>query len=373
MLRTEKQKIWRLWIAHVLISLSSLMAGCAQISPSLIEKANQGAWVIDPAKRDQVGVMDLNSGDIYWMPIPLQSADIRGMFVSRSRRYLAFVYDQPKVTIYRVLLTADMTWQLQLYAELDGYRQAQWSPDSDELLLTRTNWSGPVIWRAETKGVEEVLTGQPVCSSSWGADADQVVVAICFHDRQLALWSRRSHTLSSVLTFSIVVENDYAVFPTIVKWSTDHRQLLLLAHMSQSDLTGEEADAPVLVRGRYLVLDMASRQHKVISDMVDSTDSALALWLDKKSIFMVSSQPPEWPNPPKTYTYTVVDVASGRARILPIPIGKESQRPNAVIVGTAVVVVGFAPGEFYRLDLAQENWQRIDAHYDGKLSLLHTQ
>lgn len=352
-----------------------LITSCsANTTPGLLDELDQAIWVTGIQERNRVGTLDPSSGEIRWVHIPVQSSEIRALLASHDQRYLAIVSGNvtSTISIYTVASVSHSEWDLQPYAKLEGYSLAQWSPDSNDLLLSRSYWSSPLVWKAESREVETTLSIPSVCSATWGRNSRTIIVSVCSGERQILAWSRQDRTQTPLLRFGFPVGDQFAIYAYLDGWSLDKRFLLLDLRVDNLDLTGKEIEAPIVLGHQYAVLDPDSRTYQLASSKFFGYPSH-AVWIDSNRLLAVS---PEEPLNPFSYIYTSYNIQTNSLdTVLPTDNSCVSDVSGISGYESNVLVKYYPCGDkrldgFYKLDLTTGKLAQLNVKYESELSFL---
>jgi len=359
-----------------LLVLALVTVGCiARSGTGALDSVEKRVWVTGDQERDRVGVLDSDTGTIHWVKLPEQPGKIYALLPSPHGRYVAILSNPITytVSIYTIVSVSDTEWDLQPYTSLVGYAGAQWSPDSDELLLWRSYWDSPEIWQASSNKVEPTITESGICSATWGRDSQQVVVSFCMGDRRLIAWSRSDQTQTLLLKFSFQVDERYAVHALISGRSPDRQLLLLDLNLSDKDMTGREIEPPVLLEHKYALFDLENYVYQLIPITVYGYPSYHA-WINAHQLFIVS--PLTSPTAIHNYKYIVFNAQTGHLEQV---LTKDSScmtavsnipdDHNSVLLKYHPCVENSLDG-MYRLDLVTGKRTRLDIEYEETLSFL---
>lgn len=358
-----------------LFLLVTIIAGCnASADPGLANQFNNSVWVTGKEERDRIGTLDPHNGTIRWIEIPKQSGEIYSLSLSHNQQYVAVLSGSvtQTVSIYTVTNRSSLGWNLQPYTTLEGYAEAQWSPDSNELLLQRPYWSRPEIWKVDQQKTETPVDISHICSSAWGRDSHQVIMSVCLGDRQILAWSRSQKVQTPLLKFSLHAGNQYAIYALIGGWSPTRRSLLLDMKISDQDMSGRETEAPMALEHQYALLDVDKRTYKFASSRFYGYPT-WSLWVGLQQFVSVA---PESPLDPFSDTYSIFNMQTNQLHTIPaenhsclLSIARLPNDENSALVKYRACGQDGHTG-FYRLDLITGKHTRLDVQYKGELYFL---
>ena len=215
-------------------------------------------WVMQNSPRPLLGRLNVQTELISWINSVSIPKNILTASTSYNGRYLALVSfaESPKVLIYLLKREKDDSMQLVLYEVLVGFSKAIWSPYSEEILLAKSYWDNPVIWKVKYKSFEAVTVARDICSIHWGNNSDQVLVSKCEDDRALVAWDRLKKRSSLLIRFNYKIGSDSAAFATLHAWSPDHRKLLIFTYASAEAFPEKVFEMPPILTGYWQVLDI---------------------------------------------------------------------------------------------------------------------
>ena len=230
-------------------------------------------WITQDVQYSEIGELNIKTGSATWISLPQFVGKPLAASSSYSKHYLSVVMfnKMPNVYIYQMKRGASGSQAATLFDVLEGYSEAIWSPDSDELLLSKTYWDDPIIWKAGGKIYESVSIANDICSAQWGTSSMQILVSKCEDDRSLLVWDRLKKKSTIMMHFNYKVGDTVAAFAELHAWSPDRHKLLIFTYTSAEALPAQLFEMPVILTGYWQVLDIDTKQIETLTEKMGSS------------------------------------------------------------------------------------------------------
>ena len=261
-----------------------------------------------------MGKVDISTGEVQWHQLDLALKNTYTFIQSSDNHYLAS-RTASGVVIYKVLNQDKVDGALMKVAEINGYENPQWSPNTNELLLLPTSGNSVVIWRPEDGNLpnERIVANRHVCSATWGQDTDTLILSICTGQRELILWSRKIASARTWLLFTLKLPDyHFAVSASIIR-SSDNRHLILLKlNVWDSDVQGDGQMPSVFVDAVYAVANAQTGEIKVLNTGIFNGFSD-AIFVSDHEVLSAGQYDLTLPS---KFTYILSDINTGQVKFL---------------------------------------------------------
>ena len=309
--------MYKQYITAAIFAVATLLSnGCASASLQRVPQfiTSEHLWVKHLNDSSLVGKVDISTGEVQWHQLDLALKNTYTFIQSSDNHYLAS-RTASGVVIYKVLNQDKVDGALMKVAEINGYENPQWSPNTNELLLLPTSGNSVVIWRPEDGNLpnERIVANRHVCSATWGQDTDTLILSICTGQRELIRWSRKTVTPTTLLHFNLKMpDGQYAVYTSILQSSPDRRFVLLKLHIWTTDVHDDNHMPSVLIDEQHAVANIQTGEIKVLGAKIFVGSSYIMFLSDHE---VLSAGQYDLNLPPK-FTYILSDINTDQAKFL---------------------------------------------------------